>query len=164
MFEQWNIHKAQNQCDQPDCPLAAAKEYFAVLELPACVRSDLCATCFHSLEEKGQAPIYWRVLRQEKGRSGPRLDLTSLRFLFDRLAEEEGETARGLRYFVALLLLRKRVLRMVDAETEEQEQAELLVIDPKVEGMVPVALTAPARDGQGMAGIKGELLSFLNAE
>ena len=32
--------------------------------------------------------------------------------------------ARELRYFVALLLLRKRQLRMVDPKTEEQERAE----------------------------------------
>lgn len=164
MLEQWKIHKAQEICDKPGCPLAAAKEYYAILELPSCLRRDLCAACFQSLEEEGQEPVYWKAFRQEKGKTGPRLDLVSLRFLFDRLAEEEEETARGLRYFVALLLLRKRVLRMVDAETEEQEQADLLVIDPKVEGMEPVALSAPANDEQGLAGIKRELLGFLDGE
>ena len=42
------------------------------------------------------------------------LDLVSLRMLFERLGEEEGEQLAGLRYFVALLLLRKRVLKIVN--------------------------------------------------
>lgn len=165
MLEQWKIHKAQENCQKPGCSLASDREYFSVLELPACIRRDLCATCFHSLQQEGGVePIFWRALRQEKGRSGPRLDLNSLRFLFDRLADEEAETAQGLRYFVALLLLRKRVLRMVDARTSEQERADLLVIDPKVEGMEPVALLAPTEEAGDLGQIREELLALLEGE
>ncbi|MHC5062539.1 MAG: hypothetical protein ACYTG5_01035 [Planctomycetota bacterium] len=168
MLEQWKIHKAQASCQKPGCTLASDREYFSVLELPACIRQDLCATCFHSLQQEAQGdPIYWRAIRQEKAQDGPRLDLNSLRFLFDRLGEEDSEaaeTAAGLRYFVALLLLRKRVLRMVDAQTREQEVADLLVIDPKIEGMEPVALQAPSEEAGDLGQIRQELLALLEGE
>ncbi len=168
MLEQWKIHKAQAGCEKPGCTLASDREYFSVLELPACIRQDLCATCFHSLQqEDGGEPIYWRAIRQEKVQDGPRLDLNSLRFLFDRLGEEDAqaaETAAGLRYFVALLLLRKRVLRMVDPQTSEQEAADLLVVDPKIEGMEPVPLTAPSEESGDLGQIRTELVALLDGE
>ena len=57
--------------------------------------------------------------------------------------------------------LRKRVLRLVDAETEEQERADLLVVDPKVEDMRPVALHAPDVDSDNLEALRKELLSVL---
>lgn len=162
-MEAWKIHRDRSACKRPGCPLPTASEYFAVLELPACQRRDLCATCFQQLEQQGQAqPIYWKARRKEGERRGPTLDLVSLRVLFDRLGEVEGDQAQSLRYFVALLLLRKRVLKMVDAKTAEQERADLVVVDPKVEGMQPVALFAPELDTERMAGLKDELLAALD--
>jgi len=110
----------------------------------------------------------WRGRRQAPGQKGPVLDLASLRQLFDRLGEEEDpdklETARGLRYLVALLLLRKRWLKMVDAQNPEQESADMLVVDPKAENMEPVALSAPALDTEAMSSLKEELLSVLDQQ
>ncbi|MBK8975355.1 MAG: hypothetical protein IPM29_05480 [Planctomycetes bacterium] len=120
----------------------------------------------------------------------PTLDLQSLRALFDRLGEVEAEVAesapaggvpagesadpgegrgsalradraRELRYFVALLLLRKRMLRICDPKTPEQERADLVVIDPKAEQPEPIALFAPELDTDRLAGLKDELVAAL---
>ena len=166
-MEEWKIQKDRTKCEKPGCPLSTSSEYYAVLELPSCTRRDLCEPCFREQEAGAeQALLFWRGRRQAKGQKGPVLDLASLRQLFDRLGDEEDpekvETARGLRYLVALLLLRKRVLKMVDAENPEQEAADLLVIDPKVDDMEPVALSAPDLDSDDMGSLKEELMSLLD--
>lgn len=161
--EAWKIQRDRSKCEKPDCPLLTAEEYFAILEFPDCVRHDLCATCFEQRRSaEATEPVYWRA-RRRKGSEAPVLDLASLRVLFDRLGAAEGEEAAGLRYFVALLLLRKRMLKMVDARNAREERADLLVIDPKVEGMEPVALTAPPLDEERLANLGSELSAALAA-
>jgi len=166
-MDEWKIVKDRSKCDKPGCPLRAACDYYAVLELPSCLRRDLCERCFKEQEASSDAPLlFWRGRRQEK--KGPVFDLKSLRMLFDRLGDEEDpeklETARGLRYLVALLLLRKRFLKMVDPVNPEQEAADLVVVDPKIDEMEPVALVAPALEGDGMASLKEELTAVLDQQ
>jgi hypothetical protein len=71
--------------------------------------------------------------------------------------------AEGLRYLVALLLLRKRVLKMADARNAREERCDLLVIDPKVEDMEPVALRAPSLEPEALAALKDELVAALGS-
>ncbi len=161
-MEAWKIQRERERCQEPGCPLPGADEYFAVLQLPECQRHDLCATCFHRQTAQATTPlIYWKAHRREGGRRAPTIDLTSLRVLFDRLGEVEGEEARGLRYFVALLLLRKRVLKLVQPVGVEEERADLVVVDPRVAGAPRVALVAPELQGERMARLKDELLAAL---
>jgi len=194
--EQWKIHKDRVKCDKPGCPLAAEMEYFAILQLPGCVRLERCQKCFHEIQQAAESmPFHWRIRRAVDGKQQPVLDLESLRALFDTLGEpgaglltedpEDGagaadgpiveavgedpgsevsdtsEVTAGLRYLVALLLLRKRRLKMVDAQTPDQEAADLVVVDPKVEGMEPVALYAPSLEPERLAGLREELTAAI---
>jgi hypothetical protein len=92
------------------------------------------------------------------------LDLVSLRALFDKLANVDDERARQLRYFCALLLLRKRVLKMVPPRTAEQERADLVVVDPKMKELEPMSLFAPAIDLDDLSKIKDELLAAMGED
>lgn len=160
-MEQWKITRDRGRCEKPGCPLAGARSHFVVLELPDCTRRDLCDSCFAELEGGERRPIFWKAVRKGNEDKTQILDLVSLRMLFERLGEEEGEQLAGLRYFVALLLLRKRVLKMVDPINDEQEKADLLVADPKVPEMDPVALFAPDVDLDELGGLKEELMAAL---
>ncbi len=161
-MEQWKIQRDRTRCDKPECPLAGAEEYYAVLDLRDCTRRDVCQMCLHQLEQASDEPtVYWKRVRKSDGKKEPELDLQSLRLLFDQLAASQSENAQGLRYFVALLLIRKRVLKMVDPTTEEQELADMVVIDPKQKEMEPVALLAPEFDTDRLAGLKDELLAAI---
>jgi len=186
--EQWKIHKDRVRCDKSGCPLATEPEYFAILQLPDCIRLERCQSCFHELQQSGEAmPFHWRIRRSVDGKQQAVLDLNSLRSLFDTLGEvgagssptpgdgeppaeapapqdddpDPADTASGLRYLVALLLIRKRRLKMVDALTPEQEAADLVVVDPKIEGMEPVALQAPSLDPERLAGLREELTAAI---
>lgn len=197
-MEQWKIHKDRVKCDKPGCSLAAEMEYFAILQLPDCIRLERCQNCFGEIQRSGQSmPFHWKIRRTVDGKQQPILDLESLRTLFDTLGQTDPEAssgdesednaaasapevseqaeggdgsaapldatevASGLRYLVALLLIRKRRLKMVDALTPGQEAADLVVIDPKVEGMEPVALFAPSLDPERLAGLREELTAAI---
>ena len=162
MSEDWKILRDRGRCEEPGCPLATAEEFFAVLDLPECRRHDLCATCFqrHASASAGD-PIFWKARRRVGEKRGPTIDLVSLRVLFDRLGEVDCDEACGLRYFVALLLLRKRVLKLVNPVSHAEEAADLVVIDPKLPGGARVALRAPELEGDRMSRLKDELLAAL---
>ena len=163
MVDEWKIQRDRKVCDKPGCPLPTARSWHVVLEWPACMRRNLCEACFHDYERKCQGsepPIFWRALRKASSKE-PVLDLQSLRMLFDRLGTVDDERARALRYFCALLLLRKRVLRMVPPRTEEQARADLVVVDPKQKEMEPVMLIAPAVDLADLGAVKDELLAAI---
>ncbi|MCA8949357.1 MAG: hypothetical protein KDE27_07630 [Planctomycetes bacterium] len=166
MAEDWKIRVDRNRCDKPGCPLPTSKAYFALLEFPECVRRDLCDACFADYERRCDAdkpPVFWRAARRSSASKEPVLDLVSLRALFDRLAGHTDERARALRYFCALLLIRKRVLRMERPRTQEQERADLVVVDPKVkkEEREPILLFAPELDLDNLDGLKAELLAAI---
>jgi hypothetical protein len=164
-MEDWKITRDRKGCERPGCPLPSAQQYFAVLEFPACVRRDVCDACFCDLERRAEGPlVYWRAMRKKSDSKEPVLDLVSLRALFDKLAAVEDERARQLRYFCALLLLRKRVLKMVRPRTAEQERADLVVIDPKQKELEPFVLFAPAIDLDDLSKIKGELLAAMGED
>ncbi len=167
--EGWRVGKGKDRCAGRGCALPPGAPYFALLNFLKTeehglqiVREDLCEICFRSLERRSEdPPIFWRGRRKTGKGNEPVLDLASLRVLFDRLGEVDEEKARSLRYFAALLLLRKRVLRMVDPRNEEEERADLVVIDPKAANPEPVALFAPDLDLDDMGALKDDLLAAL---
>jgi len=164
MADDWKIKINRTRCEKPGCPLPTCTSYFAVLEFPDIVRRDLCDACFTDYErrcEAGQSPIFWRARRRVSGSREPVLDLVSLRALYDRLAGVEDDQARSLRYFCALLLVRKRVLRMVRPKTRDQERADLVIADPKQKDKEPELLFAPEIDPDDLGGLKDELLAAI---
>lgn len=166
--EGWRIRRDRRRCEKPGCPLRGRGriDYFAVLEFPEGVRRDLCAPCFRERCAKGDGDlVFWKVHRPEK--RAPILDVDSLRRLFDTLGEEQPEDRREiaaeLRYLIALLLVRKRVLKLVDSRNEAEETADLVVEDPKRAEAGRVALWAPEITGERLDALKGELLAVLDA-
>ncbi|MGE3174769.1 MAG: hypothetical protein AB7O97_19220 [Planctomycetota bacterium] len=161
-MEDWKITRDRKACERTGCPLPTAQQYYAVLEFPDCVRRDVCDACFCEIERRAEAPpVFWRAMRKASGKKELVLDLVSLRLLFDKLATVDGDRAKALRYFCALLLLRKRVLKMVPARTAEQARADLVLVDPKQKELEPVSVFAPAIDLDDLAGLKDELLAAL---
>ncbi|MEO0480408.1 MAG: hypothetical protein AAF196_13080 [Planctomycetota bacterium] len=75
-----------------------------------------------------------------------------------------AETAAGLRFFVGLILVRKRQLRIIDAKGPEQEAADLVVIDPKASDEAePVLLFQPDLTEERLERLKDELIGALSA-
>jgi hypothetical protein len=162
-METWKIRLEKTKCTRAGCPLPAAREYYALLALPECARRDVCAECFEEeTRRKGErALVYWKARRQPGERKEPTLDVESLRALFWRLGEAEGERAAGLRYLVALLLLRRRALRIARDAASQALDADLVVVDAARAGSGAVALRAPELGDGVLEELRGELLGAL---
>jgi len=165
-MEDWKITRDRQPCERPGCPLPGARQFYAVLDLPDCLRRELCDACFVEHEQQcrqqGAPPVFWRAVRKASGNSQPVLDLVSLRALFDRLDGESNDRARALRYFCALLLLRKRMLKMARPTCKQHEGADLVLRDPKIKDMEPIALFAPPIDLDDLGPIKDDLLAAIS--
>ena len=94
-------------------------------------RHDFCGPCWKPPE--GGYFSYWKTHVPEPGpdlRRGPRLiDMGRLMELFEHLADSEDVQARRFRYVLALVLMRKRRLKVVESRRlkdggEEQTQRE----------------------------------------
>jgi hypothetical protein len=162
MDQGWKIRSGRGRCETPGCASPPVPEYYAVLQPPEYTRQDLCPACFARAERDSATPlIFWRARRSEAKQGAPVLDLESLRVLFERLGERDDDQARGLRFLVALLLLRKRQLKLADARTPAQEGADLVLLDPRQPDAEPIALIAPPLDEERLAALKVELLSAI---
>lgn len=70
---------------------------------------------------------FWRRVVPESGaKPTPFIDDEELVALFEGLAEAEGERQRGLRFILALLLVRKRLYRHVGTDDRRGERVMLL--------------------------------------
>lgn len=76
-------------------------------------RQDLCGECWDAHEESEQ-DLFWWFTRHELGRKKTlSLDLPSMERLFLQLGKRDEEPLRELHYLLALMLMRKRRLKLL---------------------------------------------------
>ncbi|MGB3086752.1 MAG: hypothetical protein WBC53_03320 [Phycisphaerae bacterium] len=92
-------------------------------------REDYCPDCWAPEQESFFSFWRTRVPQPEEKRRGPRLvDLERLMEMFERLGDAEDESARRFRYVLALVLMRKRRLRLVSSRRLSQGRGEELTL------------------------------------
>jgi hypothetical protein len=102
-------------------------------------RLDACPSCF---EEIGREPYSrWMTSLPADARKEPVLDLSTARDFLLRLAEEDRPEHRPLMHILALLLLRKRKVRLAGRRTVEEGPVLDLVVRTE-DGDVEVTLLA----------------------
>ena len=108
----------------PDAAASAAPDD----DVPAFVRRDLCDDCFGPRQDG--AFSWWRTEVPEPEAKKAALDLDVAREFLRRLLAETDENAAEerapLRYLLALLLMRKRIVRV--HEQFKDERGEIMVI------------------------------------
>jgi hypothetical protein len=128
MVEDWEVSRTTGKCAASDRPLAEGEAYYAVLlETPAGLeRRDYS-------EEAWSGPpegtfCYWRgrVPIREKKPGTYAVDTAILSQLFVQLEEAASESRQQLRFVLALLLMRKRLLKVDRAVTEEGQEYWLM--------------------------------------
>jgi len=93
---------------------------------PPFERADLCTACFEA--EDAPAPYsWWRTEVPEPDRRRAPLDLQVAREFLVRLLDEGAPERANLRYLLALLLMRKRLVR-VEEQFRDAERGELMVV------------------------------------
>jgi hypothetical protein len=87
-------------------------------------RDDLCEACWAARPASGDL-FHW-FTRHREGKRGLQLDLGTLEQLFVRLEDRAEARVRELRYVLALLLLRKRRLKLDRILRDEGGEAMLV--------------------------------------
>lgn len=126
----WKFRRRQGSCGACEKPFAEDERHASVLSIAGdeLRRDDLCAACWQARPEQGE--LFFWFARHHAGRRGLQLDLGTLEQLFLRLEGRAEPRVRELRYLLALLLLRKRRLR-IDRVLREADGEALLVHRPR---------------------------------
>ena len=121
MEREYKIDASSRRCLTCGRVFEVGEEYYsAVVETAQedlLARHDFCGTCW-KLPESGYFS-YWKARVPEpepQAHRGPRLiDMGRLMELFEHLADSEDVQARRFRYVLALVLMRKRRLKVVES-------------------------------------------------
>lgn len=124
--EDWKIPSPSGRCGGCDTPFHAHESVTAVLELadPLPRRVDWCAACVVAADPT--RAIFWRRVVPAGDKSRPTVDYAMLREVFERLIDRPGDVYHRLSYLVALVLVRKRQLRL--KAFEQREGREVMIV------------------------------------
>lgn len=123
---EWKIEKAAKTCQTCARHFTPGEGFFSALYLEGEVfqRRNFCLSCWGAAAE---AYSFWRT-RTPEPRERKREDRAALVAFFDRLMDSPREGTEGKVAFVlALLLLRKRVLRLKHRVVREGARETLLL-------------------------------------
>lgn len=122
-------------------------------------RVDLCASCTSS-----RAPseaFFWRHQLPEGDRAHPVVDYGMLREIFERLLDRPGEVYRRLSYLVALVLIRKRQLRLKTFEVREKRE---VMIVSRGAGHEDLIVPAPYLSAEDLVDTRELLMRLMAAD
>jgi len=144
MAAEWNIARSQRRCV---CgrEFEENETYYAALyeEGDQFVRRDHCLECWPAARERGGFFSFWKTTAapREQKRKLFADDQVLLDF-FLRLENAQEEQHRQFFYILALILMRKKVLKFEDIERDEDRETLVLryppedrtfrVVDPKL--------------------------------
>lgn len=146
----WKFAGRQGVCCATGREFSEGEPVFSLLavEEGTLARRDFSREAWSELEE-GARPagaVWWRT-RHREGRAARKLDLGSIEGLFGALEAAEEQLLVELRFLLALVLLRKRRLKLVRSRREEGQEW-LVLRRPRQEEELSVAvheLTAERR-------------------
>ncbi len=96
---------------------------------PPFERADLCSGCFEAAT--APAPFcWWRIEVPEPEKKRATLDLQVAREFLVRLLDERAPERAPLRYLLALLLMRKRLVKVIEQFSDERGEMMLVRLPP----------------------------------
>lgn len=124
-------------------------------------RQDFCPDCW---KPDGAYFSFWKtqVPEPQEERRGPRLvDVERLMQLFQRLEDSEDEEAQRFRYVLALALMRKRRLRLLESRRLRGGRGEELRLR-EVGAEREYALSCPGLSEEEIGSVAGRLRDILD--
>ena len=162
LTDAWKIPTASRQCAACNAALPVGHLVTTVFRwLPeGPERRDLCETCGQSEENLSDA-FFWRRHLPESEARRPVVDYALLRELFTRMLQRGDEIYRRLSYLVALVLVRKRFLKLHGFEVREGR--EVMVVS-RGTGQPSFDVPAPYLSGDDMLAVREHLSRLLQAD
>ncbi len=126
----WSFRRRQGWCQACEKRFDEGERHASSLAVvgEALAREDMCSGCW--LGRAGRDDLFHWFTRHREGKRGLQLDLGTLEALFVRLEGRAEPRVREMRYLLALLLLRKRRIK-VDRILREAEGESMLVHRPR---------------------------------
>jgi hypothetical protein len=115
------LHRPQTACATTGRPFAPGELFYSVLVRSGGTLARIDTATEAWLGPPAGAIAWWRSRYPQAGATGPTLAPPDV--LLDALESLEDEADDGLRYLLALQLVRRRVLRIVDDAAEPQPRA-----------------------------------------
>lgn len=124
-MSEWRIQRRQGRCRGCEREFAEAERHASALAVRGeeLEREDLCEPCWARREH--ETLVHW-FTRHHQDKRKLQLDLATLEAIFVRLEGHSAPRVRELRYVLALLLLRKRRIRL--ERVERSSDGEALVV------------------------------------
>lgn len=128
MQSEWEVSRTSGQCSASGRPLAEGESYYAVLfeTQQGFERRDYTEDTWTGPPEGHFC--YWRARVPVRNKpAGPvAVDHALLTQLFLRLEEKDSDVHRQFRFVLALLLMRKRILKLDKTEREGERESWLM--------------------------------------
>jgi hypothetical protein len=118
-MDEWEINKPLGQCYGTERKIESGEEYFAALveTEEGLQRRDFCADYWES--QKPDVFCYWKTRLPEPGQKKQLfVDDQMLMAFFERLEKETESEKINFRFVLALILMRKRILKYDDTRTD----------------------------------------------
>jgi len=129
----WEINKPLGQCYGTERKIEYSEEYFAALVETGegLQRRDFCSEYWES--QKPEVFCYWKTKLPEPGQKKQLfVDDQMLMAFFERLEKETEQEKINFRFVLALILMRKRILKYDETKNvDDQEIWRLRVVGDK---------------------------------
>jgi len=119
----WKIGKSNRRCCVCEAELVMGEAFYSTLNQweGGLERRDFCLQCWqNSGEEKQRPDFFWRTTQADDVPKKRSIDLEVVTDLFRKLPESSDPMRQKVRYFLALLLMRKRVVKLLSTGREDE--------------------------------------------
>ncbi len=154
----FEIQRCARKCAKTDREFSAGETFYSVLmsEGAEVVRRDYCQEAWDGAPENALG--WWKCqLPESNARKAHWAPNDVMLDYFERLQGQPGQ--EDVRYVLALLMARKRIVRVEDTETDETGREVLVVFCPRTEAEYRVPVAMP--EGDRAQKIQDELVQLL---
>jgi hypothetical protein len=163
----WKIGKSSGHCYKCNREFAASEGFYSALyDLKReFARRDFCDECWRrdsGVAAPAEKPFsFWRTAAAEEAPKKRSIDLELVKEIFDKLEGDLDETRLKIRYFLSLILVRKRALRYM--RTESDAEAEYLIVRAPRQQKEHKILNPNLTPGE-LADVKAEIENLLDMD
>lgn len=158
----WKISKGGETCTKCDKPLEHGDTYYSTISVEAQLisRFDFCEECFGS-EADHQSEVFWRTRKILTDPVKKSVNFEVLRELFMSILEVKEKAFKEVSYLLALVLIRKRYLKLKDFISEDG--TDYMTVRQKKD-MPIIKVEVPLLGEEEIAALRGKLSDLLDAD
>lgn len=167
----YEIGRRADHCAATGAPLSPGDAFVAVLlqvdESETIERRDYAAAAWDALVDKPrQLVAFWRsIVPEQRSERAPSIDPADMLMLFEQLQGSVQPQGVALRYVLALMLLRRRVLAPAGwRESAATGRAMLVRIRGTPADAAPIEVEDPALDDRVLADVTDQLRALLRID